>query len=100
MIQQFPKPGLVEHVMDVLKQNGLNPTRRKIEVPESVLMQDSNGAISELKHLRSLGIQIAIDDFGTGYSSLSYLQHMPVDHLKIDRSFIDGFKNITCHDLE
>ncbi len=97
-IQQFAKPGLVEHVMDVLEQNDLNPACLKIEVTESVLMQDSNGAISELNHLRSLGVQIAIDDFGTGYSSLSYLQRMPVDHLKIDRSFIDGFEHTREND--
>ena len=97
-IQQFARPGLVEHVLDVLQRNDLKPACLKIEVTESVLMQDSSRTISELNRLRSLGIQVAIDDFGTGYSSLSYLQRMPVDHLKIDRSFIDGFENTLEND--
>ncbi len=92
-IQQFAKPGLVEHVMDVLQQNDLNPACLKMEVTESVFMQDATHTINELNRLRSLGIQIAIDDFGTGYSSLSYLRRLPVDQLKIDRSFINGFEN-------
>ncbi len=92
-IQQFARPGLVEHVMDVLRRNDLNPACLKIEVTESVFMHDANHIINELHRLRSLGIQIAIDDFGTGYSSLSYLRRLPVDQLKIDRSFINGFEN-------
>jgi EAL domain-containing protein (putative c-di-GMP-specific phosphodiesterase class I) len=96
--QQFTKSGLVEHVMNVLEQNDLNPACLKIEVTESVLMQDSTGAVSKLNRLRSLGIQIAIDDFGTSYSSLSYQQRMPVDHFKIDRSFIDGFEHTREND--
>ena len=91
-IQQFAKPGLVEHIEEVLRQHDLNPVCLQIEVTESVLMQDPARTISQLNHLRNLGIQIAIDDFGTGYSSLSYLRRMPVDHLKIDRSFIKGLE--------
>lgn len=92
-IRQFAKPGLVEHVMEVLRQSDLDPACLKIEVTESVIMQDTTRTITELNRLRSLGVQIAIDDFGTGYSSLSYLQRMPIDHLKIDRSFISGFED-------
>ena len=92
-IQQFARPGLVEHVMDVLRRNDLNPACLKMEVTESVFMEDGGRTINELHRLRSLGIQIAIDDFGTGYSSLSYLRRLPVDQLKIDRSFINGFEN-------
>lgn len=88
--RQFTKPGLVEHVTEVLAQYQLDPRCLKIEVTESVLMHDVNRAISELNRLRALGVQIAIDDFGTGYSSLAYLRSMPIDHLKIDRSFISG----------
>ncbi len=93
-IQQFAKPGLVEHIEQVLIENRLNPFCLKIEVTESVLMRDPKHTINELNRLRSLGIQIAIDDFGTGYSSLSYLRRIPVDHLKIDRSFINGFEHL------
>lgn len=90
-IRQFNKPGLVEHVMDVLQHSGLDPACLKIEITESVIMCDADRTITELNRLRALGVQIAIDDFGTGYSSLSYLRRMPIDHLKIDRSFISGF---------
>jgi Amt family ammonium transporter len=89
--RQFAKPGLVEHVTQVLQQNQLNPSCLKIEVTESMIMQDVSRAVAELNRLRSMGVQIAIDDFGTGYSSLAYLRRMPIDHLKIDRSFISGF---------
>jgi Amt family ammonium transporter len=89
-IRQFARPGLVEHVMEVLRHYDLNPACLKIEVTESVIMQDADRSIIELNRLRSFGVNIAIDDFGTGYSSLSYLRRMPIDHLKIDRSFISG----------
>jgi len=92
-IRQFNKPGLVEHVMEVLRQNELNPACLKLEVTESVIMHDATRTITELNRLRALGVQISIDDFGTGYSSLSYLRRMPIDHLKIDRSFISGFED-------
>ncbi|MGD9947280.1 MAG: EAL domain-containing protein [Desulfobulbus sp.] len=93
--RQFAKPGLVEHVTEVLTQNALNPACLKIEVTESVIMHNVDRAVSELNRLRALGVQIAIDDFGTGYSSLAYLRRIPIDHLKIDRSFISGFEEGT-----
>jgi len=96
--RQFTKPGLVEHVAEVLQQNELAAACLKIEVTESVLMHDVSRTITELNRLRSLGVQIAIDDFGTGYSSLSYLRRMPIDHLKIDRSFISGFEDTREND--
>jgi Amt family ammonium transporter len=96
--RQFAKPGLVEHVTETLEMNNLAPACLKIEVTESFLMDDLNRTITELNRLRKIGVQIAIDDFGTGYSSLSYLRRMPIDHLKIDRSFIRGLENTKEND--
>lgn len=96
--RQFAKPGLVEHVTEALQINNLAPACLKIEVTESILMDDLNRTVTELNRLRKIGVQIAIDDFGTGYSSLSYLRRMPIDHLKIDRSFIRGLENTKEND--
>ncbi|WP_029457287.1 sensor domain-containing protein [Solidesulfovibrio alcoholivorans] len=88
--RQFVKDGLVEHVAQVLAETGLPPDCLKLEITESVLMHDARHTAKELSRLKALGVKIAIDDFGTGYSSLSYLRQLPIDHLKIDRSFISG----------
>jgi len=88
--RQFVKDGLVEHVTAVLAETGLDPACLKLEITESVLMHDTQRTAQELGRLKALGIKIAIDDFGTGYSSLAYLRQLPIDHLKIDRSFISG----------
>jgi Amt family ammonium transporter len=88
--RQFVKNGLVEHVGQVLAETGLDPACLKLEITESVLMHDARHTARELGRLKALGVKIAIDDFGTGYSSLSYLRQLPIDHLKIDRSFISG----------
>ena len=88
--RQFVKDGLVDHVAGVLAETGLAPACLKLEITESVLMHDAQHTAGELNRLKALGVKIAIDDFGTGYSSLSYLRQLPIDHLKIDRSFISG----------
>jgi Amt family ammonium transporter len=88
--RQFGKAHLVEHIADELERFALPPRCLKIEITESLLMQNPEAVLRELEALKELGVQLAIDDFGTGYSSLSYLQQMPVDSLKIDRSFISG----------
>ena len=79
-----------EILMKALKDNGIQPSRLKVEITESLLMDNSQEMIDTLQSIRSLGVAIHMDDFGTGYSSLSYLKHFPIDVLKIDRSFIEG----------
>jgi diguanylate cyclase (GGDEF)-like protein/PAS domain S-box-containing protein len=77
-------------VKRVLAESGLRPEHLQLEITESVLMDRINVAETVLDRVRSLGVKIDLDDFGTGYSSLSYLQRLPIDTLKIDRSFISG----------
>ncbi len=91
--RQFGRDGLVEHVAQVLEETGLDPSLLKLEITESVLMRDTGHSIHELNRLKALGVRIAVDDFGTGYSSLAYLRQLPIDLLKIDRSFISGSDN-------
>jgi diguanylate cyclase (GGDEF)-like protein/PAS domain S-box-containing protein len=75
-------------VRQALHRHGLHPSRLQIEITESALMTDPALARGVLEQLRDLGVEVAIDDFGTGYSSLAYLRHLPVDCLKVDRSFV------------
>ena len=89
--RQFQHPGLVPEVLAAVRHSGIDPRSLVLEITESVLMQHTSTTIEKLAQLRAHGIRLAIDDFGTGYSSLSYLDRFPVDTLKIDRSFIDGF---------
>jgi EAL domain-containing protein (putative c-di-GMP-specific phosphodiesterase class I) len=85
---QFYFSDLTEVVRGALAQTSLDPRCLEIELTESLLMRDSQQATAELDKLRKLGVTLAIDDFGTGYSSLSYLRNLPVDLVKIDRSFL------------
>lgn len=85
---QFASPDFAEIVTRTLESTGLIPPLLELEVTESVFIDDLNGSISTLKRLRALGVTIALDDFGTGYSSLSYLRTLPLDAIKIDRSFL------------
>jgi len=86
--KQFAQHTLVEQVAETLKRTRLPAELLKLEITESTIMVDAEGALVMLKRLKALGVQISIDDFGTGYSSLSYLQRFPVDTLKVDRSFV------------
>ena len=88
--RQFQHPRLVADIDRALREAGLAPHQLKLEITESVAMQDADSTARTLDRLKVLGIKVAIDDFGTGYSSLSYLKRFPVDALKIDRSFIEG----------
>ena len=88
--RQMRDPGLVADVAEALQDTGLPAQALTLEMTESVLMDDIEGALRTLRALKALGLHLAIDDFGTGYSSLSYLGKFPVDSLKIDRSFVSG----------
>ena len=88
--RQFQNPGLVDQITRILRETGLEPSALKLEITESVLMQDAESTASRMRALTDIGVRFAIDDFGTGYSSLSYLRRFPVDTLKIDRSFVEG----------
>jgi predicted signal transduction protein with EAL and GGDEF domain len=89
---------LAAQVAAALERHGLAPKRISVEITESALMKDPTSARDVLQQLRDLGVELAIDDFGTGYSSLAYLRHLPVDCLKVDRSFVaelaDGHSEI------
>jgi EAL domain-containing protein (putative c-di-GMP-specific phosphodiesterase class I) len=86
--RQFSQPDLLEQIEEALSASGLPPRRLKLEITESVLMENAESAVSVLNRLKELGVRLGIDDFGTGYSSLSYLLKFPADTLKIDRSFM------------
>jgi diguanylate cyclase (GGDEF)-like protein len=88
--KQFQQPTLVQEISQVLGESGLDAGSLKLEITESVVMQDAPATLAKLKELKDLGVRLAIDDFGTGYSSLGYLKRFPVDTLKIDRSFVKG----------
>jgi EAL domain-containing protein (putative c-di-GMP-specific phosphodiesterase class I) len=87
--RQLHRPDLVTDVDLALRESGLPAERLTLEITESGLGHDHDGAIERLSGLKRLGVQLAIDDFGTGYSSLAYLRRMPIDVLKIDKTFID-----------
>jgi diguanylate cyclase (GGDEF)-like protein len=86
--KQLSQPDFVDVVLDAVQTNGLNPRDLKLEITESVLIENYDAANKAFEELKNLGIQLGIDDFGTGYSSLGYLQHFPVQTIKIDKSFI------------
>jgi diguanylate cyclase (GGDEF)-like protein/PAS domain S-box-containing protein len=88
--RQFQHPRLVDSIAGTLAETGFDPRSLKLEITETMMMQDGEHNAAVMRELKRLGIQLAIDDFGTGYCSLGYLKCFPVDTLKIDRSFIAG----------
>ena len=86
--QQFRDPGLVEEVDQILAETGLKGKSLKLEITESILIDNLETVTDIILTLRKREIQFSIDDFGTGYSSLSYLHRFPVNTIKIDRSFV------------
>ncbi|MBW2515200.1 MAG: EAL domain-containing protein [Deltaproteobacteria bacterium] len=99
--KHFMSPTLLDDIKEILNQTGMPPEQLKLEITETALMEDADETIRLVHRLKDLGLQLVIDDFGTGYSSLSYLQRLPIDTLKVDRSFVsriqsepDGNRNI------
>jgi diguanylate cyclase (GGDEF)-like protein len=88
--RQLEVPGLVEEVRGLLAETRLPPGHLTLEVTERVLLADDTAVMARIEQLKALGVRFAIDDFGTGYSSLGYLARLPVDAVKLDKSFVDG----------
>ncbi len=87
-VKQFKSKTFLEHFQSALARSKIDPTRLKIEITESLLIDDLAGSAEKIKALKADGVTFSLDDFGTGYSSLMYLKHLQLDQLKIDRSFI------------
>lgn len=88
--RQFQHGDLFKTIKDALDENGIDPKQFTIEITESVMMENSDEMIRRLEKIRELGVHICLDDFGTGYSSLAYLHRLPIDAIKIDKSFVDA----------
>jgi diguanylate cyclase (GGDEF)-like protein/PAS domain S-box-containing protein len=88
--RQLATASLVGTIRAALTESGIEPSRLHLEITETALLLDDDRSIKTLRALRDMGVRLAIDDFGTGYSSLTYLKQLPIDVLKIDRSFVDG----------
>jgi diguanylate cyclase (GGDEF)-like protein len=86
--RQLQQPTLVAEITDVLATTGLDPACLILEITETLLIEDTENTIAKLRELRRLGVKIALDDFGTGFSSLSYLRELPLDIVKMDKSFV------------
>jgi EAL domain-containing protein (putative c-di-GMP-specific phosphodiesterase class I) len=95
--RQFEAPDFAPCLINILEKTKANPRLLKLELTESVLAGDPESVISSMQQLKTLGIGFALDDFGTGYSSLSYLSRLPLDQLKIDRSFVSAVESGGCN---
>lgn len=86
---QFRDPNFIDSVKNIITEFGIQPDRIELEITESVVMDEPQIVIEALQELKLFGVKVAIDDFGTGFSSMSYLQQLPLDRLKVDRSFVN-----------
>jgi diguanylate cyclase (GGDEF)-like protein/PAS domain S-box-containing protein len=91
---QFRMPEFVASIETAVQEHGIDPSRLKLELTESVIVSDIADVVSKMHALKALGIRLSLDDFGTGYSSLSYLKRLPIDQIKIDQSFV---RDIASH---
>jgi diguanylate cyclase (GGDEF)-like protein len=89
---QFRDPSFIDTVKNIIIKYGVEPDRIELEITESVVMDEPQIVIEALQELKLFGVKVAIDDFGTGFSSMSYLQQLPLDRLKVDRSFVNEIK--------
>ena len=89
-VRQLDVPSFTDDVLSILRATRLDPATLILEVTETILADPDGGAAATLATLRLAGVRVALDDFGTGYSSIGYLRQLPVDILKIDRSFVTG----------
>lgn len=87
--QEFRQADYVTQVLSVLERSGANPARLKLELTESMLVNNVEDIITKMTELRAKGVRLSLDDFGTGYSSLTYLKRLPLDQIKIDKSFVN-----------
>ena len=94
-VKHFDNPDLVSDIRTILTETRVRPSCLKLEMTESALMENAENAISMLNQIKELGVRLSIDDFGTGYSSLSYLHRLPIDTLKVDRSFVKTMEDDT-----
>ena len=88
--RQFAQADIVDSIRSILIETGVNPRTIKLEITESSAITDPERAVHVLNSLKAFGLQLSVDDFGTGYSSLSYLHRLPIDVVKIDRSFVSA----------
>jgi len=88
--KQFAQQNFADKVADILRTHRVNPALLKLELTESIIVNDLSDVVNKMHALRSTGVKLSLDDFGTGYSSLSYLKQLPLDQLKIDQSFVRG----------
>ncbi len=87
--RQFRDKDFMDNVMKIIKETGVDPRQLEFEITETMALDDLDYAVATLQQLKERGVSIALDDFGTGYSSLNYLKRLPVNQLKIDKSFMD-----------
>jgi diguanylate cyclase (GGDEF)-like protein/PAS domain S-box-containing protein len=87
-VRQFRHPEFIDEVVSCVRRSGIPPDRLKLELTESLLADNLEATIARMRNLKDMGVRLSVDDFGIGYSSLSYLKRLPIDELKIDRSFV------------